>query len=203
MSPRIRLALLDYGAGNLASVHKALTYVGFDVVRAATSADASNARALVIPGVGHYAATAALIREFRSTLTNAVASRVPVLGICLGLQVLFEGSEEAPDVPGLGLLAGRCFRLTGNVKVPHVGWNEMAVTQPSRLLAGVERGEVYFTHSFAAPVTAAAAAVTTHGVPFASAVERGTVCAVQWHPEKSGETGLEVLRNFHEICSAC
>lgn len=203
MRAPLRLALLDYGAGNLTSVQKALAHVGFDVARATTAGDADGARALVIPGVGHYSAVATLLAGFESTILAGVERGVPVLGICLGLQVLFEGSDEAPEVPGLGLLAGRCFQLTGNVKVPHVGWNQVCVSRPSPLLDGVNGGSVYFTHSFAAPVTEAAVGVTTHGVTFASVVEHGRVFGVQWHPEKSGEAGLAVLRNFHRICQAC
>ncbi len=122
----------------------------------------------------------------------------PLLGICLGLQWLFDGSEEAPELPGLGVFGGRCFALSGDVKVPHVGWNTLDSTRrSSRLLDGLPREAfAYFTHSFAAPVVAETTAVTKHGVRFASVVERGRVAAVQFHPEKSGTTGLRLLANF-------
>jgi imidazole glycerol phosphate synthase glutamine amidotransferase subunit len=203
VSASVRVALVDYGAGNLASVEKALAHVGFTVLRAGQAADLDAVHALVIPGVGHFSATGHLDETFRTAIARAVDNRQPVLGVCLGLQVLFEGSDEAPGVPGLGILAGRCVRLEGDVKVPHVGWNTMEVSRPSRLLSGIDRADVYFTHSYAAPVTDAAVAVTTHGVPFASVVERGALFAVQWHPEKSGEAGLHVLRTFREIAASC
>src|SRR5690606_29732889 len=118
-----------------------------------------------------------------------------------GLQWLFDGSAEAPDTPGLGLIAGRCFHLEGDVKVPHVGWNSLTMTaRPSRLLEGLPTGSsAYFTHSFAAPIVDDTVAATTHAVPFSAAVERGLVFGVQFHPEKSGKTGLKVLTNFLQI----
>jgi glutamine amidotransferase len=135
---------------------------------------------------------------------EAIGRGVPLLGICLGLQWLFDGSEEAPGIPGLGLMTGRCFRLTGAVKVPHVGWNTLDRTgRPSRLLDGVPASaSAYFTHSFAAPVGDDAVATTTHGTPFASVVERGRTFGVQFHPEKSGTTGLRILANFLAIVRA-
>lgn len=197
------VALLDYGAGNLSSVRKALTAVGLDVVLPRSPAELARCRAIVVPGVGHFEATTRLDREYRASILDHVNDGRPLLGICLGLQWLFEGSDEAPGVPGLGILAGRCFRLSGAVKVPHVGWNTLESTRPSTILAGTEGASVYFTHSYAAPVTAASAATTTHGVRFASVVEEENVIGVQWHPEKSGEAGLTVLRNFARLVSSC
>jgi glutamine amidotransferase len=198
----VKVALVDYGAGNLSSVRKALAHVGLEVVLTRMASDVGNCRAIIVPGVGHFAATAPLARDFRTAILDHVGAGGPFLGICLGLQWLFEGSDEAPGVPGLGLLKGRCFRLTGTVKVPHVGWNTLEVTRPSSILTGVDGASVYFTHSYAAPVTDAAVATTTHGLPFASVVETGRIAAVQWHPETSGETGLLVLRNFARIASS-
>jgi imidazole glycerol-phosphate synthase subunit HisH len=198
----VKAAIADYGAGNLSSVEKALRYVGLDTRRATTPGDLDGASAIVLPGVGHFQATATLAPWRAAILAHLEAGR-PFLGICLGLQWLFEGSAEAPDVPGLGLLRGRCFRLDGDVKVPHVGWNTIEPTRESRLLQGIDRAQAYFTHSFAAPVTAESVAVTTHGVPFASVVECGPAFAVQWHPEKSGEVGLRLLRNFREVMQSC
>ena len=198
----MKVAVIDYGAGNLSSVEKALRHVGFDTRRASTPGGLDGAEAIVLPGVGHFKAIATLA-PWRSVLLAHVRAGRPLLGICLGLQWLFEGSDEAPGVPGLGMLPGRCFRLGGGVKVPHVGWNTIEPTRESPLLQGVGRVQVYFTHSFAAPVTEACVAVTTYGVPFASVVERGQVFATQWHPEKSGEAGLRVLRNFREAMRSC
>lgn len=203
------IALVDYGAGNLTSVRKAFAALQAELRTPASPAALAGARAIVIPGVGHFGATAALDRRWREAILAAVTAGTPVLGICLGMQWLFEGSDEAPDLPGLGLLAGRCRRLgasgaaapgggpAGRLKVPHVGWNALEVLRPSRLLAGVAEGaHAYFTHAYAAPVTAPCVATTTHGERFASAVEHGHIVGVQFHPEKSGAVGLTMLRNF-------
>lgn len=206
------IALIDYGAGNLASVRKAFVALHADV-RTPTFPDAlAGAEAIVVPGVGHFGATAALDGAWREAILAAVTAGTPLLGICLGMQWLFEGSDEAPDLPGLGLLAGRCRRLepsrrpasgertAGPLKVPHVGWNELEVVRPSRLLAGVPDGaHAYFTHAYAAPVTADCVATTTHGERFASLVERGRIVGAQFHPEKSGAVGLALLRNFLSV----
>jgi glutamine amidotransferase len=199
----VTIGLIDYGAGNLTSVVKALSFVGADVVCARSPGDLTSRDALVIPGVGHFGATAALDAQWRSQIVACIRDRVPLLGICLGMQWLFEGSDEAPGVPGLALFAGRCFRLDGNgsIKVPHVGWNTLSCpSRASRLLAGVDdEAWAYFTHSFAAPGVDGSVATTTHGAPFSSCVERDAVWGTQWHPEKSGDTGLRVLRNFLQL----
>lgn len=201
------IALIDYRAGNLTSVRKALAAVGADVYTPEVPADLARASGLLVPGVGHFDATRALDEPWRDALGDRVERGTPLLGICLGLQWLFEGSPEAPDVLGLGLLAGRCFQLGGHaaegaarIKVPHVGWNALARRGPSLLLDGIADGaQAYFTHSFAAPVTAECVATTDHGGAFASVVERGLVFGAQFHPEKSGEVGLTLLRNFARL----
>ena len=193
------IALIDYGAGNLTSVKKALAALGADFLVPAAPADCRGAAGLIVPGVGHFSATRALDDPWRRAIGDAVEEGTPLLGICLGLQWLFEGSTEAPDCDGLSLMTGRCERLEGRwpLKVPHVGWNALEFPRASRLFEGIGEGsQVYFTHSYAAPVTNDAVAVTSHGVPFASAVERGHVFGVQFHPEKSGDIGLRVLKNF-------
>ena len=199
------IALIDYKAGNLTSVRKALTFLGADFIVPETLADCAGARGLIVPGVGHFSATLALDEGWRRTIRDAVDAGTPLLGICVGMQWLFEGSEEAPDVPGLGLMQGRIARLTGNaqaqLKVPHVGWNALDVRRPGRILAGLPAGaQVYFTHSYAAPVTDTCAACTAHANVFSSVVERDNVFGVQFHPEKSGEADLRILRNFLEAC---
>ncbi len=195
------IALVDYGAGNLTSVRKALSALGAVFQTPQSAAACRGASALIVPGVGHFSATAALDVTWRDAITAEVAAGTPLLGICVGMQWLFEGSDEAPGVPGLGLLAGRIARLPGDaerrLKIPHVGWNALELPRPTRLLAGLSSGtQVYFTHSYAAPITEACAAATTHASPFASAVERGNVFGVQFHPEKSSDAGLQILRNF-------
>ena len=176
---------------------KGLTTTGASVRLVTDPSDLADAGALVVPGVGHFAATQALGDAWHRAIRGRLDAGVPLLGICLGLQWLFEGSDEAPEARGLGLFSGRCFRLPDDVKVPHVGWNTLDTGgRTFRLLEGLEPGSMaYFTHSYAAPVEAAAA-VTTHGAPFAAAVERGHVFGTQFHPEKSGTAGLRMLANF-------
>ena len=200
----MRVALIDYGAGNLTSVRKALAAVGADVFGPSSPVDLDTASAIVVPGVGHFAATATLNQGWRDAIRRRIDARIPLLGICLGMQWLFEGSTEAPDVSGLGVIAGRCQRIDAArpLKVPHVGWNTLqrqAWLPPSggRLMNDInDNAYVYFTHGFAAPVTPECVAVTTHGETFAAVVERERVFGVQFHPEKSSEAGLRILTNF-------
>jgi glutamine amidotransferase len=199
-SGTVQIALIDYGAGNLSSVRKGFAAAGAGVFTPATPAGLMNAGAIVVPGIGHFKTTAALTADWRRAITNLVQEGVPLLGICVGLQWLFEGSDEAPDIPGLNAIRGRCTRLPSGQKVPHVGWNTLEVLRSSRLLHGVaDRSFAYFTHSYAAPVTGECAVTTTHGVPFASVVERSNVYGVQFHPEKSGPAGIRLLKNFVAI----
>ena len=198
------IALIDYGAGNLTSVRKALTALGAEYATPASPDELARFSALIVPGVGHFAATSALVGPWRDTIGAAVRAGTPLLGICLGMQWLFEGSDEAPDVPGLGVLPGRVTRLRGNaeerLKIPHVGWNALDFRGTARILAGLEpHAHVYFTHSFAAPVTADCVAAASHAETFAAVVERGNVFGVQFHPEKSSEAGLRIMRNFLEV----
>ena len=198
------IALVDYGAGNLTSVRKGFAAAGAEMYTPSSPADLERASAIVVPGVGHFGATAALAGDWRRKILSAVNSGVPLLGVCLGLQWLFERSDEAPEMEGLGLLAGTCRRLSPTLKVPHVGWNSLAFTRTSPLLDGVTDGaQVYFTHSYAAPVTDATVATTTHSDTFASIVGRDHVFGVQFHPEKSGPAGIRILRNFVAIAACC
>jgi glutamine amidotransferase len=197
----VTIALVDYGAGNLTSVIKALRSVGADVRIVGEAQGIGDARAIVVPGVGNFAATGSLGPDWSWTIRGAIDRGVPLLGICLGLQWLFEGSAESPGTPGLGFEPGRCFRLEGDVKVPHVGWNTLTLAdRPTRLFAGVPSGaSAYFTHSYAAPLVPDTVATTVHATPFSAAIERGRVFGVQFHPEKSGATGLAILRNFMAV----
>ncbi len=193
------IALIDYGAGNLTSVRKGFAAVGAEIYMPATPPDLERARGIVVPGVGNFAATSALQGAWTDAIRATVAGAVPLLGICLGLQWLFDGSDEAPAIAGLGAIKGKCSRLAqgDGLKVPHVGWNSLHVPRKSRLLDGVaEHAQVYFTHSYAAPVTSETAATCEHGAVFAAAIESGNIFGVQFHPEKSSEPGLQILRNF-------
>ena len=202
------IALIDYGAGNLTSVRKALMALDVEFMTPASPEEFVDAAGLIVPGVGNFAATRALVGSWRDAIGAAVGQGMPLLGICVGMQWLFEGSDEAPDVPGLGVLPGRVQRLEGNaaqrLKIPHVGWTALEVKSGSRLLKGLESGpHVYFTHSYAAPVTGDCIGAATHAHSFAAAVERDNVFGVQFHPEKSGDAGLRILRNFVEASAAC
>jgi glutamine amidotransferase len=199
------LALIDYGAGNLTSVRKGFAAVGAALFTPATPDQLERSKGIIVPGVGHFAATTAIDDAWRAAIDAAVRRGQPLLGICLGLQWLFDGSEEAEGVPGLGLTGGRCTRLPpgDGIKVPHVGWNTLAPIKRARLLDGITEGaSVYFTHAYAAPVTPACVATSTHGATFAAVVEAGNVFGVQFHPEKSGDAGLRILRNFVEVSDA-
>jgi glutamine amidotransferase len=214
------IALIDYRAGNLTSVRKALAAVGASVFTPDSAPDLEKAAAVIVPGVGHFAATTVLDARWVDTIRRLVDAGRPLLGICLGMQWLYEGSDEAPDCPGLGMLKGRCYRLGSRsiaresqgssdgpdaagdpaVKIPHVGWNVLAQTRHESIVDHVpDRSQVYFTHSYVAPVTVDTVAETEHGEIFASVVQRGHVAGVQFHPEKSGEVGLQILRNFLKL----
>lgn len=203
------IAVIDYKAGNLTSVVKALRYLGADNILVTQSpADVRNAKKIILPGVGHFRSTQ-LLHDLGLTQATraAVADGTPFLGICVGLQWLYEGSTEAPETPGLAHFPGHCEHFPTHfegpaantaLKSPHVGWNSLESIRPdSRLLAGIAPGSfVYYTHSWRAPVSADTAAATLYGGPFTAAVERGNVMGVQFHPEKSADTGLQVLHNF-------
>lgn len=201
------IALIDYGAGNLTSVRKGFAAAGAELFTPSSPSELSSATGIVVPGVGNFAATAALEGAWTDAVRRALSQGTPLFGICLGMQWLFDGSDEAPGVRGLGAIAGTCARLprdeTGALKVPHVGWNSLKAPRPSRLLDGVSDGsQVYFTHSYAAPVTGASVATCTHGAEFAAAVETDEVFGVQFHPEKSSDSGIRILRNFVRVAGS-
>ncbi len=252
------IALIDYGAGNLTSVRKALAHLGAPATTPSAPADLQEAAGVIVPGVGNFEVTAALGDDWRAAIRGHIARERPMLGICVGMQWLFDGSAEAPGHPGLGLLPGTCRLITdeegasapaieapvggsaaetgnaaaraggrrptiggggvaralegeakaggapanirgnaGAFKVPHVGWNSLHRSRDSWLLEGVGEGDqVYFTHSYAAPITERCVGSTRYGVEFAAAVEHGAVGGVQFHPEKSSDVGLRILANF-------
>jgi imidazole glycerol-phosphate synthase subunit HisH len=195
------IAVIDYGAGNLASVMKALTHVGTDAIVTSDPDVVSRANKIILPGVGHFAATSALDRSgLKTAISEAIARDVPFLGICVGMQWMLERSEEAPDVPGLGLFSGTCEHFPANVKAPHVGWNTVCPQPRSVLLRGIAAGSfVYFTHSYRVPVLDSTAAKCEYGGVFTAAIERDRLFGLQFHPEKSGVTGLRILQNFCEL----
>ena len=192
------IAIVDYRAGNLTSVKKAFDHIGADSFVTSDPQAIAKASSVVLPGVGHFAATEVLeVSGMRTAIAEAIAREVPFLGICVGMQWLFETSEESPETRGLGLFAGQCEHFPLTVKSPHVGWNDLTRDKGSLLLAGVPQNSfVYFTHSYRAPVGPGCVAQCEYGSLFSAAVERERIFGVQFHPEKSGEAGLTILRNF-------
>lgn len=196
------IAIIDYKAGNLTSVKKALDYLGAAAVITDDAKQVKQADQLILPGVGHFAATAELNRRgLRGAIQERIAAGKPFLGICVGMQWMMTGSSEAPDVPGMGLIPASCERFPANgLKVPHVGWNRIAKVRNSWLLNGIESGSfVYYSHSYRAPVTADTVAVTEYAGPYSAVIETGNLFGVQFHPEKSGAAGLRLLKNFLEL----
>lgn len=206
------IAVIDYKAGNLTSVVKTLRYLGAqDIIVTQDPAHIRTADKIILPGVGHFRSTQ-LLTDLGLTIAtrDSIARGTPFLGICVGLQWLYQGSTEAESTDGLCHLASRCERFPTHVdgpngpaelKSPHVGWNSLDNIRPdSRLLAGIAPGAfVYYTHSWRAPVSPDTAATTDYGGPFTAAVEQGNVMGVQFHPEKSAETGLRILKNFLDL----
>jgi imidazole glycerol-phosphate synthase subunit HisH len=195
------IAIVDYGAGNLVSVKKALDWLGQECAITSDPGQVAKATKVVLPGVGHFASTSALGRSgLQHAISSSMDREIPFLGICVGMQWMFERSQESPETLGLGVLKGECERFPESVKSPHVGWNQIDVAPSSRLLRGVPSASfVYFTHSFRAPVSHTTVACCEYGGQFSAAVERGHLFGVQFHPEKSGETGLKILSNFCEL----
>jgi imidazole glycerol-phosphate synthase subunit HisH len=209
----IPVTVIDYKAGNLTSVVKALRYLDAEVTVTDRAEDVRAASRVILPGVGHFAATRRLDETgITPALRETIGRGVPFLGICVGMQWLLTGSREAPEQPGLGYFQGWCERFPeGSEKVPHVGWDHIVTrtSSPTRLFAGVEQNEfVYYTHSYFVPATISrngtgqvdpVAAGTDYIKPFAAAVEHENVMGVQFHPEKSSAAGLRILKNFLEF----
>jgi len=194
------IAIVDYQAGNLASVRKAFDHLGYESAITADPVEIARASKIVLPGVGNFEATTALSGPLQDAVVKAIDRQIPVLGICLGMQWMFESSREAPQLRGLGLFAGECEKFPVTVKSPHVGWNQLQVGGASRLLRGLpEHAFVYFTHSYRAPLVAATVGKCEYGGSFSAVVERGDLFGVQFHPEKSGTAGLHLLCNFCEL----
>lgn len=200
------IAIVDYDAGNIKSVEKALQYLGEQPVVTGDKESLFQADKVIVPGVGAFGDAMEKMRQLGlvNVLSEIASKGTPILGICLGLQLFFESSEEAEGVRGLSLLPGKIVRIPDKegFKIPHMGWNSISINPSSRLLAGIEDGSyVYFVHSYylQAEREEDVAATTDYIVPIHAAAERGNVFATQFHPEKSGETGLKILKNFIEL----
>lgn len=203
-----RIAVLDYGIGNLRSAQKALERVGADARLVADPGEVEGASGVVLPGVGAFrpCADALAASGLGDAARHAIDAGVPFLGICVGLQLLYEGSDESPGCAGLGVLAGRVAHLSGGEKVPQMQWNRLDVSgdaPPAAMLRGIdERPWVYFVHSYAPPVRPETVATCDYGGTVAAAIERAQLWGVQFHPEKSGAVGLAMLANFADLCGA-
>ena len=197
------IALIDYGAGNLQSVRNTLEAIGAEY-RVHTSPEGlGDALKIIMPGVGHFGQMMRTFEErrLREAVLERIAAGVPLLGICVGLQCLFEGSEEAPEARGLGLFPGVVTRFPADARVPHMGWNTLDRRTPCKLLDGLaENPYVYFAHSYYAPLNESTAASCTYGKTYTAVIQHGNLYAVQFHPERSGPVGLRVMRNFVELC---
>jgi imidazole glycerol-phosphate synthase subunit HisH len=196
------IAIVDFKAGNLTSVKKAFDHLGAKTVITSDPAQVAKAEKVVLPGVGHFAATKALDESgLRDAIVDSIDRHVPFLGICVGMQWMLASSEEAPELRGLALWPGECSRFPAGVKSPHVGWNSLHIRNgASRLLRGVApESYVYFTHSYRIPLLAATAAECEYGGGFSAAVEKDNLFGVQFHPEKSGAAGLTILKNFCDL----
>jgi glutamine amidotransferase len=198
-----RVAIIDYGVGNLRSVEKAFRAAGSDAVVSDDERLLREAEALVLPGVGAFGACMSALRDrgFDTLVCERAGEGVPLLGVCVGMQMLFEESEEFGRSTGLGLLKGRVRRFSDDLRVPHVGWNQVAAKGAHPLLAGIpDQAFFYFVHSYYCEAEDWRDIVgeTEYGVAYASVVARGSICGVQFHPEKSQSAGLQLLRNFAE-----
>jgi imidazole glycerol phosphate synthase glutamine amidotransferase subunit len=201
------ISILDYGAGNLRSVQNTLGEIGAEYELIHDAAALSRATKIILPGVGHFGQMMRALDQMqvRAALVERIRSGIPFLGICLGLQALFESSEEAPGERGLGLFKGEIRRFSASARVPHMGWNRIDPgAEPrngAKLLADLgPHPYLYFAHSYYAPVSDATAATCTYTVPYTAVLESKNIHGVQFHPEKSGPLGLQIVKNFVDAC---
>ena len=195
------ISIFDYGAGNLRSVQNTLGAIGADYELIRNAARIRKATKLVLPGVGHFGQMMRALDELdvRGALIESIRGGVPFLGICLGLQALFTSSEEAPEEHGLGIYPGEVRRFHGDMRIPHMGWNQLERVRESMLLRDTgKKPYVYFAHSYYAPVVPQTSAICEYSLPYTAVLEQDNVCGVQFHPEKSGDLGLKIVRNFVE-----
>lgn len=200
------IAIIDYDAGNIKSVEKALNYLGEEAIITRDHDEIVNSDKVILPGVGAFADAMEKIRHYglEETIHEVVEKNIPFLGICLGLQLMFESSDEGPGVKGLGLLPGKILRIpkSGDLKIPHMGWNNIKVKEGSRLFKGLpDNPYVYFVHSYYlhAEEPEIVKAVTDYSTTIHASVEKGNVFACQFHPEKSSDIGIQILKNFVEL----
>ena len=196
------ISVFDYGAGNLRSVQNTLGAIGAQYELIRDAAGLRRADKIILPGVGHFGQTTRALDDLgvRETFVERIRTGVPFLGICLGLQALFESSEEAPEQRGLGIFPGTVRRFQGDVRIPHMGWNQLEPKRPARLLRDAgEKPFVYFAHSYYCPLVGGTAATCDYTVPYTALLEHENVYGVQFHPEKSGAVGLTIVRNFLEL----
>jgi len=197
----LNVALIDYGIGNMFSIEYALRRFSLNV-EVCSSPNIRDIDAVVIPGVGNFRVGAGNLGRLKNFIVDLVKGNVPVLGICLGMQILFQRSEEDPSIDGLGLLSGKVVKLPGSVKTPHIGWNNVTVVRYVDFLDGIDEGDYfYFAHSYYAVPDDLwiVAAETDYGVRFPSVIVRNNVFGVQFHPEKSGRSGEKIIKNFINI----
>jgi glutamine amidotransferase len=195
------ISVFDYGAGNLRSVQNTLGAIGANYELVRDAASLRRAEKIILPGVGHFGQTMRAVDDLgvREAFVERIRAGVPFLGICLGMQALFESSEEAPGERGLGIYPGQVRRFQGDVRIPHMGWNQLDPLRATRLLRNAgEHPFVYFAHSYYCPVIDETAATCDYTVPYTAVLEHANVCGVQFHPEKSGAVGLQIVRNFVE-----
>jgi len=195
------ITIFDYGAGNLQSVKNTLGAIGVEYEQVRDAASLRRAKKIILPGVGHFGQTMRAIDELgvREALVERIQAGVPFLGICLGLQALFSASEEAPGLRGLAVYEGTVRRFVGDERIPHMGWDQIEPSRPTRLLKDAgDQPYLYFAHSYYCPVIAETAATCNYIVPYTAVLERDNVCGVQFHPEKSGPLGLRIVKNFVE-----
>jgi imidazole glycerol phosphate synthase glutamine amidotransferase subunit len=201
----MNVAIVDYGAGNVPSVERAVRKLGATPERVNSAEKLAVAKAIILPGVGHYAALIRALdqRGLRDCLVEEILRGKPFLGICLGLQALYQSSEEAPNLTGLGILRGKICALPETVKLPHMGWNQLKIRRESPLLEGLKENDYfYFAHTFAAHATdRETVAACEYGAEFGAVLEVDRMCAVQFHPEKSGAAGAKLLANFLRIAA--
>jgi len=198
------IAIIDYGAGNLFSVRKAIEYFDIEVVISDNPEDILKAKGLVLPGVGAFGWGMKLLEEKRlcESIREAVNKGIPLLGVCLGLQLLFEESEESPDVSGLGFIRGRVKRLPNDLPLPHIGWNQVKIIKDTPIFKGINQNSFfYFVHSYyGEPLDRDSVyGITEYGIEFPSVICKENIFAVQFHPEKSSSEGLKIYRNFLEV----